>query len=240
MIIGTPYLGRAFVYHGSAAGLSDSVNWTVESHQAGAWFGNSVSPAGDVNGDGYSDVIVGALSYDNGESDEGRVFVYHGSAAGLSDSTNWTAESNQSGSSFGYSVSTAGDVNGDGYSDVIVGALLYDNGETDEGRVFVYHGSAAGLSYSANWTAESDQENSGFGHSVSSAGDVNGDGYSDVIVGAWTFNFGKYVGRTFVYHGSVLILNLKVYIQGIYNSSSNLIIQDTLKVFLRNYIFLIP
>ena len=50
--------------------------------------------------------------------------------------------------SFGVSVGTAGDVNGDGYGDVIVGAPRYDNGETNEGRAFVYHGSATGLSAS--------------------------------------------------------------------------------------------
>ncbi len=58
---------------------------------------------------------------------------------------------------------TAGDVNGDGYADVIVGAYSYDNGETNEGRAYVYHGSAAGLSTSANWMAESDQASAYFG-----------------------------------------------------------------------------
>jgi hypothetical protein len=57
-----------------------------------------------------------------------------------------------------FSVASAGDVNGDGYSDVIVGAYrLFDNGQTDEGRAFVYHGSASGLSTTPNWTAESNQ-----------------------------------------------------------------------------------
>ena len=99
-----------------------AANWTAESNQASAYFGHSVSTAGDVNGDGYSDVIVGAINYDNGQTDEGRAFVYYGSASGLSASANWTAESDQASAYFGYSVSTAGDVNGDGYSDVIVGA----------------------------------------------------------------------------------------------------------------------
>jgi hypothetical protein len=76
-----------------------------------------------VNGDGYADVIVGAPYYDNGETDEGRAYVYHGSSSGLSATANWTAESNQASAYFGYSVSTAGDVNGDGYADVIVGAF---------------------------------------------------------------------------------------------------------------------
>ena len=195
--------GRAFVYHGSSSGLSTTANWTVESDQAGAQFGYSVSTAGDVNGDGYSDVIVGAASFDNGQTDEGRAFVYHGSVSGLSATANWTAESNQASALFGISVSTAGDVNGDGYSDVIVGAMRFDNGQTDEGRAYVYHGSASGLSATANWTAESDQVSAFFGRSVSIAGDVNGDGYSDVIAAASNFDNGETdEGRAFVYHGS--------------------------------------
>ena len=54
-----------------------------------------MATAGDVNGDGYADVIVGAPDYDNGQTDEGRAFVYHGSAGGLSASPAWTAEGNQ-------------------------------------------------------------------------------------------------------------------------------------------------
>jgi hypothetical protein len=92
----------------------------------------------------------------------------------------WTAEINQDFAFFGYSVATAGDVNGDGYSDVLVGAYPYDNGQTDEGRAYLYLGSASGLSASATRTAEGNQDNAYFGISVASAGDVNGDGYSDV------------------------------------------------------------
>ena len=120
-------------------------------------FGYSVATAGDVNGDGFSDVIVGAIWFDNGQTDEGRAFVYHGSASGLGLCPAWTAEGDQASALFGYSVATAGDVNGDGYSDVIVGAVQYDNGQTDEGRAFVYHGSSSGLATSAAWTAESNQ-----------------------------------------------------------------------------------
>ncbi|MDO9042258.1 MAG: integrin alpha, partial [Desulfocapsaceae bacterium] len=177
--------GRTFVYHGSATGLATTAAWTAESDQAEAYFGWSVSTAGDVNGDGYSDVIVGARGYSNGEANEGRAFVYHGSATGLSPTAAWTAESDQAYASFGSSVSTAGDVNGDGYSDIIVGAYAYDYSLTDEGRAFVYHGSATGLAPTAAWSAESDQAWAFFGYSVSTAGDVNGDGYSDVIVGAY-------------------------------------------------------
>jgi hypothetical protein len=91
-------------------------------------------------------VIVGAPGYDNDQTDEGRAFVYHGSASGLSVAADWTAESDQASTYFGYSVGTAGDVNGDGYSDVIVGAPGYDNDQTDEGRAFVYYGNPGSMS----------------------------------------------------------------------------------------------
>jgi hypothetical protein len=195
--------GRAFVYHGSASGLSTSPDWTAESDLSYAYFGNSVSQAGDVNGDGYSDIIVGAPLFYNGQSNEGGAFVYHGSPSGLSSSPDWTAESDQELAEFGRSVSQAGDVNGDGYSDIIVGAPEYDHGEMDEGGAFIYHGSSSGLSISPDWTAESNQEEAFFGVSVSQAGDVNGDGYSDVIVGAWEYDHGEmYEGCAFVYYGS--------------------------------------
>jgi len=196
--------GRAYVYLGSAAGLSAVETWTAESNQASASLGVSVGTAGDVNGDGYSDVIVGADLYDNGEPDEGRAYVYLGSAAGLGAVEAWTAESDQADAWFGHGVATAGDVNGDGYSDVIVGAHVYDNGESDEGRAYVYLGSAAGLSAVEAWTAGSDQPGASFGRSVAMAGDVNGDGYSDVIVGAHLYDEDHSfdVGRAYVYLGS--------------------------------------
>jgi hypothetical protein len=201
--------GRAFVYHGSASGLSLTPNWTAESNQAGAGYGVGVRSAGDINADGYSDVIIGAPWFDNGQSDEGAAFVYHGSSTGLSLTPNWTAESNQAGAYMGFNIGSAGDVNGDGYSDVIVGSAQYSNGQSGEGRAFVYHGSAIGLSATANWTAESNQASADFGINVSSAGDVNGDGYSDVIVGAENYTNGEgNEGRAFVYHGSATGLSL--------------------------------
>jgi hypothetical protein len=190
--------GRAFVFHGSASGLSATPDWIAESNQVVALFGSAAATAGDVNGDGYSDVIVGATGWDNGEDGEGGAFVYHGSAIGLEPLPSWTAEGNQASASFASDVSTAGDVNGDGFSDVIVSAWLYDNGEAQEGRAFVYHGSPSGLSPAAAWTAESDQAGANLG-AGGTAGDVNGDGYSDVIVGAARFNL---EGRAWVYHGS--------------------------------------
>jgi hypothetical protein len=113
--------------------LSTTATWTAESDQASANFG-WVNTAGDVNGDGYADVIVGAPLYDNGQTDEGRAYVYLGSTTGLTTTASWTAESDQAGANFGNAVGSAGDVNGDGLADVIVGAPYFDNGQDDEGR----------------------------------------------------------------------------------------------------------
>ncbi|MGG9964033.1 FG-GAP-like repeat-containing protein [Ferruginibacter sp. SUN106] len=199
--------GAAFVYHGSATGISTVAAAMMESNQAGANFG-IVSGAGDVNGDGYSDVIVGAGSYDNGQTDEGAAFIYHGSATGINTTAVAMVESNQANATMGVSVAGAGDVNGDGYSDVIVGAYFYDNGQTDEGAAFVYHGSATGINTTAAAMMEPNQAGANFGRSVAGAGDVNGDGYNDVIVGAWYYSNGQAnEGAAFIYLGSAAGIN---------------------------------
>jgi hypothetical protein len=183
--------------------LLTSPSWTAYGGQENAYFGQAVDTAGDVNGDGYADVIVGAPGYTHSQTEEGRANVYLGGASGLSASPGWTAESDQAYAAFGWSVGTAGDVNGDGYADVIVAAPWYDNGQTDEGRAYVYLSGASGLSASPDWTAESDQANDRFGYSVGTAGDVNGDGYADVIVGApWYINSQTNEGGAFVYYGN--------------------------------------
>ena len=203
VVVGSSGTNSAFVFHGSATGLSTSAAWTTQIGQAIAQFGSSVGTAGDVNGDGYDDVIVGALLFDNGQTDEGAAFLYHGSPSGLAATAAWTTEGDQAGALFGNSVGAAGDVNGDGYADVIVGAPLYDNVESAEGRAFVYLGSAAGLATGSAWTAESDQAAANLGRSVAGAGDVNNDGYADVIVGASTFDHTQAdEGRVSVFFGS--------------------------------------
>ncbi|HEV8699663.1 MAG TPA: integrin alpha [Candidatus Polarisedimenticolia bacterium] len=197
--------GRVFVFTGSPTGPSPIPAWTAEGHQTGAWFGFSVATAGDVNGDGYADVIIGARLFDNLQVDEGRAYVYLGSSVGLGSVPAWTGEPDQNRAAFGSSVASAGDVNGDGYDDVVVGAPDFDTAfNTDEGRAFLYLGSAAGPSLSPNWSAGSGRFSSAYGFSVASAGDVNGDGYGDVIVGAPLFDNAGFPdeGRVFVYAGS--------------------------------------
>jgi fibronectin type 3 domain-containing protein len=193
--------GAAFIYYGSASGIDTTLAAKLNSDQDKICFGQSVS-AGDVNGDGYNDVIIGARLYDNGESDEGAAFVYHGGPSGISTIPAVMLESNQSNAEMGRSVSIAGDVNGDGYDDVIVGVPNYTNGESDEGAFLVYHGSATGISTTPADGAESNQAGAWMGFSVSGAGDINGDGYDDVIIGARVYDNPELdEGAAFVYHG---------------------------------------
>jgi hypothetical protein len=199
--------GAVYVYYGSATGLSTTPNWSAEGEQIGAFFGYSVCTAGDINGDGYADLVVGATGYDNGESNEGRVFIYHGSPTGLAaPATNPTREPNVANSSFGSSVASAGDVNNDGYSDVMIGAILYSGGINRQGRVYLYYGSATGLAVTENWAFSSGDEFGylgGEGKGVACAGDVNGDGFSDIIMGAYRFGSGlSGTGRVYIFHGS--------------------------------------
>ena len=161
-----------------------------------------VSSAGDVNGDGYDDLIVGAPYADrNGNDNSGASYVVFGKAGGtpvnLSDIKSGTGgfviNGASAGDRSGFSVSSAGDVNGDGYDDLIVGARNADTNGSESGASYVVFGKAnnttpVNLSAIASGTGgfvingASAGDNSG--RSVSSAGDVNGDGFADLIVGA--------------------------------------------------------
>ena len=196
--------GLAYIYQGYSSGLADTVETTLDMSQAGAEFGTSVATAGDVDGDGYADVIVGAPLYDNGETNEGAAFVYFGSDSGLVNIPVDTLDSDQAEAKFGAAVSTAGDVDGRGYSDVIIGAPAYSDGSGGEGGAFVFLGDIFLPDTTAVWAGTGDQSGAAYGHSVASIGDVNGDGYGDILVGAPTYDFGlsENEGAAFLYLGS--------------------------------------
>ncbi len=195
--------GEAYVYYGSSSGLCATPDWSDQGESAGDSFGYSVAAAGDVNGDGYDDVIVGAYDNDDGGADAGEAYVYFGSSSGLSATPDWSDQGEAADDQFGECVATAGDVNGDGYDDVIIGAYGNDGGGGTAGEAYVYYGSSSGLSATPDWSDQGEAGNNFFGESVAAAGDVNGDGYADVIVGAWgNSGGGSFAGEAYVYFGS--------------------------------------
>ena len=133
------------------------------------YLGRSVGTAGDVNGDGYSDLVVGAPYYDavSGATslvDAGKAYVYYGGSAGQGV---WTAIGEDQDNSFGWAAAAAGDVNGDGYGDLVVSADRYDNGgSNDVGRVYVYHGRATGLDATPAFTVTGENQLDRFGFQI--------------------------------------------------------------------------
>ncbi len=208
--------GAAFLFSGSrlgAGGMLDASNaiWSVEGNSPNAGFGFALA-AGDINHDGFSDVIVGAPYYQNSVSPSvplGRVFVYLGSSNGLATSPATTLiPTSVDGASlhwFGHSVAVA-DLNHDGFAEVIVGAPRFNNGLSDQGAIFVYPGSASGVSTSPNRLLTGGVGNAQFGYAVAGAGDVDGDGYADVLVSAPFYGSGEFTlqeGYAAVFRGSI-------------------------------------
>ena len=161
-----------------------------------------MASAGDVNGDGFADLIVGALYADPHGTDSGASYVVFGKASGfaanldlssLDGSNGFKLSGAAAGDYSGWSVASAGDVNGDGFADLIVGAPDADPTASIPARAMwcsarpralpptsiCRASTAATASSSAAWRRMTSS-----GRSVASAGDVNGDGFADLIVGA--------------------------------------------------------
>ena len=172
LIVGTTGVSDGFA-SGSArvfSGIDGSALYTFVGDSTSGAFGASVNGAGDVNGDGFDDLIVGDVS------GNGSVWVY----SGVNGSVLYNFDGDLTHHAFGGSVSGAGDVNGDGFDDLIVGDQNSSSNGILSGNARVYSGANGSLLY--NFDGDSVLEE--FGRSVSGAGDVNGDGFDDLIVGA--------------------------------------------------------
>jgi hypothetical protein len=239
VIVGAPFAdapgnaknsaGESYVIFGGSASFADidlaaltqAQGFRIFGAGTNDYSGRSVSSAGDVNGDGFADLIVGASGGDaagDAKSETGESYVLFGGNAGFADIDLAALTQAQGFRIFGAgtndysgrSVSSAGDVNGDGFSDLIVGASGGDaagNAKSEAGESYVIFGTNAGfadidlatLTPAQGFRIFGADANDWSGYSVSSAGDVNGDGFDDLIVGAPNANI--LTGESYVIFG---------------------------------------
>ncbi len=219
VIIGAPkasfsnnYSGASYVIFGKASGFDATVDlasldgsngFRLDGAANNDYSGKSVSSAGDVNGDGFDDLLIGAPYADplGSYSDAGSSYVVFGRASSFDAAMNLSSVDGSNGFRLdgaaegdisGKSVSNAGDVNGDGFDDVIIGALYADTNGSESGSSYVVFGKPSGFDTEMNLSSldgsngfrlDGVEANDKSGLLVSNAGDVNGDGCDDVIIG---------------------------------------------------------
>lgn len=164
----------------AAASSAQEAFVSANGDSPGDRLGFSVSAVGDINGDGIGDIVVGAPEDDNNGANSGSARVL----SGLSAAILMSFSGDSAGDRFGQAVSGIGDFNLDGVVDVLVGAPFDDNTGTESGSARVFSGANSSVLFTFNGSAIGDR----FGIAVSGAGDVNGDGRADVIIGTETTN----------------------------------------------------
>jgi hypothetical protein len=199
LLVGIPYEpngrivpGNVRIFSGKDGALLDSKFGSIDNE----YFGAGVAGGFDMNQDGYADFLVGAPGATYGSALRARLY------SGKDLSILWSADGDASDDGFGYAVANCGDVDQDGVHDWVVGASGAMFAGARVGFIRVFSGSTGSVIY----TVYGSDANAAFGSVVSGAGDVDGDGFDDVLVGSPDSRASPFGGRAQVYSGKTATL----------------------------------
>lgn len=197
--------GKAYLILGSSIGVSGTIDLSTADYSftgegAGDLFGHSVASAGDVDGDGLDDILIGAKANGHGGSNAGKVYLFLGGSLGnttelSASNADYSFTGEDANNYAGVSVSSAGDVDNDGLDDILIGAYMNSQYSASAGKAYLILGSSLGLEANisldvADYFFLGSSVNDFLGFSVASAGDVDNDGYDDILIGAHGFDEG--------------------------------------------------
>ena len=190
-----PVAGRAYLFLGGDP-VDAVADLVLTGPGEGSYFGRAVAGLGDVNADGFGDFAVGAP-----RTTAGEVWVYFGGDT-VDDVPDLILTGVAEDSRFGNAIAGTGNVDGNPGNDILVGAPLLTEGHLWQGGAYLFSGGTA-LDSLPDWTATGAGAGDQFGHAVAAAGDFNGDGHTDLGVGAPYENLGAAVdvGAAYLYHG---------------------------------------